>query len=119
MTLRLVGVSLFSDVAGASACIGIFINPTLTGDSFVSASADSAAEVDTAATAVSGGTLIASGFVTDQGVVNILTSAGGNRSPCFDINADIAGTSDILSLVATMITGSPDVRASISWIEIN
>ena len=119
MTLRLVDVSLFSDVAGASACIGIYLNPTLTSDSFVSAGDDSSAEVDTSATAVSGGTLLASGFVTEQGVINISTSAGGNRSPCFDINADIAGTSDVLSLVATLITGSPDVHASISWLEIS
>nr|QBK92204.1 MAG: hypothetical protein LCPAC304_05510 [Pithovirus LCPAC304] len=119
LTLRIVDVTLFSNVTGASACIGIYLNPSLTAATFVSAGTDSAAEVDTSATAVNGGTLLASGFVTEQGVINISTSAGGNRSPCFDINADIAGTSDILSLVATLITGSPDVHASISWLEIS
>ncbi len=119
VTLRIVDITLWTRTADQYACFGVYLNPTVDSSVWVSVDPNSAAEVDTAGDDPVGGTLLATGLAVDQGVTHIPLTAGGNRSPWFDINSDIEGTSDIITLVAVRIVGTPTVNISISWIEIS
>ncbi len=119
VTLRLVNITIFQ-VSGPSHVIEVLLNPTtLTGASFVSAGANSAAEIDTSATVATGGTLI--GTIPIPGAT-VLPTTMGNSSPLFDINSDIAGTSDIITCnLSATLSGSTDPNDLVvmNWIEIS
>eukprot|EP00873_Tetraselmis_striata_P033658 jgi/Tetstr1/453922/TSEL_040841.t1 len=70
------------------------------------------AEVDTAATAVSGGLTLASGFFTDTAFRDIALEFRE-----IQLVADIAGSTDTLTLVCTYIQGASTVSAGLGWIE--
>lgn len=82
----------------------------LTGASWVSASA--ATELDSSATAVTGGIVIASGFITDREVKSL--SLDSTLAICQDIN----GNTDILTIAAENVTSSGSVRTTLTWKEI-
>lgn len=95
----------------------LIYNGTLTGAAFSAVDAtNSGTEFDVAATAITGGTRIASGYV----------SAGGGASRGA-VNTDLAqkiilaktyaGVSDIFSVVCTSFSGTSNVSASINWRE--
>lgn len=90
----------------------------LTGESFSNVHVDSAAQVDESATAVdvSGGYLIASGFVENR-ATHELNFEGYVNSPV--INCSISGKSRILCLTGTIASGAPTLYASLDWHEIH
>lgn len=120
VTLRLVNIAIFA-VSGPSHVIEVLLNPTtLTGASFVSAGANSAAEIDTSATVATGGTLI--GTIPVTSISAAFPTTMGNSSPLFDINSGIAGLSDIITCnLSATLSGSTDPRDVIvmDWIEIS
>nr|QBK92203.1 MAG: hypothetical protein LCPAC304_05500 [Pithovirus LCPAC304] len=123
VTLRLVDVSVVvtNNATFRTGLIEVVLNPTLQNDTWAqNPSPFSAAELDNDfSTTFTGGTLIAQGQASQGGVSHLSITSGGNRSPYFDINSDIAGTSDILSLIGSNLAGSPNVSATMTWIEIS
>lgn len=92
--------------------VALIKNPTLTGASFGSLSAN--VEYDTAATALTGGDIVRSDF-TSSGVLstNIVNDPSSYN---FDsqIGVTIGGTSDIYTLAARTISGSGDAIGALS-----
>ena len=92
-------------------------NGSLTGSSFASVAGDSVTNFDTAATAISGGIVLGSGYVASG------FGAGANGSILdfvgrLSLTNDFAGTTtDILTIVATSMTGTSAVTASMTWEE--
>jgi hypothetical protein len=105
-------------VSDENAYYEIVLNGTLGGSpSYTSANDASIAEYDVAGTTVTGGTVVATGFVTVAG--NQATGVGNNgllgRLPLV-LNA--AGTvADTLSVVVTSFSGTANVSASVTWRE--
>jgi hypothetical protein len=97
----------------------LVLNGSLTGATFaIGAPTNSATEVDIAANAISGGTVIASGFV--------LSGSGSTRgmgteqlSGRIVLGLDAVGTTaDILSLVVTSFTGTCNATSALLWREL-
>lgn len=95
--------------------VQVYVNPTLTGASFVSAGTNSAAEIDTSATAVSGGTLIFETYIaaSSNGFLD-LTELSDNAI----LGLDIPGSAqDVLCVTATSLAGNTATWAQIAWQE--
>lgn len=86
----------------------LVFNGALTGASFASVDANSFAEFDTASTAITGGEVL---HVSVSSERNPSTISNLNRA--VTVVADITGTSDVVSVAATSITGIADV---VGWI---
>ncbi len=103
-----------------SAYYEIVIGGTLTGAAFASVDTASVAEFDTSATAITGGLSVIKGFVTagtgasrgaTTGTVDI-------RNPItLDQIDSLTATQQIVSIVATAITGTSNLAAIINWHE--
>ncbi len=111
------GASVF---AGAQSVFWELVyDGTLTGASYASTNANSIVEKDIAATAISGGIVVASGFVAAGGA----GGKGGGESA--DITSKLLLGSNIagdvftpLSLVATAFTSTATVHGELSWKEL-
>ena len=111
------GVSVF---AGAQNVFWELVyDGTLTGASYASTNANSIVEKDIAATAISGGIVVASGFIAAGGA----GGKGGGESA--DITSKLLLGSNIagdvftpLSLVATAFTSTATVHGELSWKEL-
>lgn len=90
----------------------IILNGTLTGASFNSVSATSFAEFDIAATALTGGTIIASGYVATT-----IRQAVEDINSLLKLVSNIAGTSDIITLYVSNISSGVNYFGSLSWNE--
>ena len=92
-------------------------NPTLTGGAWVAE--QGFCELNRTATAVSGGTLIANGYVRGGGSVESLT---GSQLLLNSVNTwlgtSLAGASDILCIATETITGSTNLAASMIYREL-
>lgn len=93
------------------------INGTLTGASFISVNAQSLTNYDRSATAISGGTVIDSGYIpaggnkvtaSQQGVLNLYYPL---------VYSTLSNTQDIITIVATPISGTANCAASSVWNE--
>lgn len=92
--------------------VQIILRASVTGGSWSQSS--EATEINTTGTAVSGGYV-----VTEQYVEARASYAGLDLGDTTLLNAsDFAGTSDIIAVVATAISGTPDAAASLQWREI-
>lgn len=87
----------------------LVLNSTLTGAAF-SAVTDSLAELSTTETDSTGGKVLASGFVTDNGVLDVDLS----DSDLF-ATADIAGNPDVITLRVTNVSGVLELLGAIQW----
>jgi hypothetical protein len=95
----------------------VVVNGTLTGASFVDAGSNAFCNYDVSATAISGGEIIAAGYVaaSNQSKGDIASDIKNQIPLC----NDIAGTStDILTIVATSLSTDTNVGAEITWKEI-
>jgi hypothetical protein len=98
----------------------VVIGGTLTGASFATVGADSAAEFDIAATAISGGTSIIKGFVLSGGgsVRGLSSSEVDVRNPLTLSQIDaLTATQTPISIVCTSFTGTSNVTAALNWHE--
>jgi len=93
---------------------------TLTGASFADIdTASSTMQVDTSATAITGGTVIASGFVISGLGVSAVASSLKNILSKLPIVVSMDGTTSIpVSVVVTSFTGTSNVNSTLSWEEI-
>ncbi len=117
VTLRLVSILVSTNTADSDMELRLFLNTTLTDEDFMSVGPDSAAEFDEDASVISGGTIVATGALANGTVGFLSLTDGGNRSPLLDINSDIAGTSDILTLTGTRSVAMT-VNVAMTWLEI-
>ena len=102
--------------------VAVFLNPALTGASFVSADSNSATNYDITASAISGGTKIKELLVTANG--NFEMDAGAARDnfglDMWTLGLDIAGsTADIISVAALSTGGNSSTFAAINWHEFH
>ena len=91
----------------------IVYDGVLTGATFNSVDPNSLCNFDTAATAISGGTVYKTGFgiANFQNVIDILCR--------YPVTLNFAGTvPDTVSIVATSLSGTATVGASITWEEL-
>ena len=97
----------------------VVFNGTLTGASFASVGTNSGMNFDTAATSISGGIVVSSGYI---GTAKSSASSGLFSNPVLiqaPFTLDFAGTTgDILTIVATSLSGTANVGASVDWIEV-
>ena len=106
------------DVYSSGVFVEVVLNGTLTGASWAAVNATySGMERDVSATAISGGIVIDSFYVSSSG------GAGRNNGTVgilgkIPFAKTIAGTSDILSIVCTSMSGAISTAASLSWREI-
>ena len=123
VTLRLVDIAVLASAGGGDpAPVNVILNPTLGGATYANdPSPDSAAELDTASTtAITDGTTVACGWMHPLGaLIRLSLTGGGNRSPWLDINSNIAGTSDILTIAVTRQVVSSSIGICLTWIEIS
>lgn len=91
-----------------------------TGTAWTSVSANSLTEYDVGSSAISGGEVIASGFiVTASGGGSPRLQTSENIISRFPLTLDIAGTGfTTLSLVCTSFTGTSSVTGTIDWREL-
>lgn len=98
--------------------VEIVLHGTLTSPSFAAVNASySLAEVDVAATAISGGIVIES-FYLPAGNAN--KPGGAQRDPFSTIPilySSLTNTQDVISVVATSLSGTSDVACSMTWQE--
>jgi len=106
------------DVYSAGMFVEIVLNGTLTGAAFAAVDAtNSGVERDVAATAISGGIVLDSFYIgTGGGAKRQSASVGLLGKIPFAKN--IAGVSDIISVVCTSLGGATATAASLSWREI-
>lgn len=90
----------------------LVLNPTLTGASY-STHSNGTVDYDTTASGMSGGTVLAAGYIGLQGQINI----GGPADFTYQLGRTIGGTSDVLTLAATPITNNTNVLFAMKWIE--
>lgn len=96
----------------------LILNPTLTGAAFAKFSASySLAEVDTTASAVSGGIVIASGFIPAGGAGTRGSETAGLLRKLPLVYSGLKNVQDVLTLAATSISGTSSVNAAITWQE--
>lgn len=98
-----------------SVFVTVLINATLTGASFTSAGANSAAEFDISATAVSGGTTVFIGYVPGGGKgVSQLETLGD----LLTLGLDIAGSvQDTVTIAVNKVNANSDCYAALRWSE--
>ncbi len=97
----------------------IVFNGTLTGASFSSVDNSSITEKDVAATSITGGMVLASGYVGTGGPISAnVTKAIAAKLQKLVLALNIAGdTPDILSVVVTSLATATAVGASLQWRE--
>ena len=103
-----------------AAFIEIVLGGTLTGAAFASLGTASITEFDTAATAISGGIVLDSGYVAaGAGAARAATSQSVDfRNPLVLSQIDaLTATQTPLTLVATSLTGTSSVTASLNFFE--
>lgn len=91
----------------------VILNGSLTGASFTSVDSTSIAEYDIAATALTGGTVIASGYVASV----VRNTISLQLDSLLKVVANIAGTSDILTVYVTNITAGVNYFGAFEWQE--
>lgn len=89
----------------------LLLNTSLTGASFSSVSSTAISEFDVSATAISGGETIAAGFA-NNGIISF------DITPSIALCSNIAGTADILSLVAVRVTANATCSGMIYYKEV-
>lgn len=89
----------------------LVLNGSLTGASYSSLEATSIVEIDTSATAISGGAVLNGGYF------NQTSSIDHNFKSDIKVVANIAGTSDVLTLACRTRTGSGNVLGGIKFRE--
>lgn len=91
----------------------LLLNASVTGGAWVSAGPNSIAEYNITGTSVSGGDIMDSGFVEEDG--NTLS-----HTPEFlqNLSADYAGNSDVMVLIARTDSTSGDVLGGLTWKEL-
>lgn len=95
--------------------VEIYLNPTLTGGSWVAA--DGGAEVNKTATAKTGGTLIRSFYLRASAASDSSWDAELSGSQNTVIGTNLDGTSDIFAVVLTNITSTAAAYATINYQE--
>lgn len=95
----------------------VVLNGTLTGASFSSVASTSIADKDTSASAISGGTTVMSGLVVSGAgaVKGIVDDVFFRDFPL--VYSGLGNQQDILSVVATSLTGSSTVFSQVTWQE--
>lgn len=90
-------------------------NPTLTGATWTGTSASGSVQYDTAASAnaVTGGTQLASGYISSREL-----SVLGTDFFSFQLGRTLAGVSDVVTLALAATSNNADVLAQIGWQEI-
>jgi len=90
----------------------VYLNPSLTGASWVSAGGNSIAEYDISATAISGGDVVEIFYISKE-------ARGGDniQNTLTKLVSDFDGTSDILTLAARATSGSENVFAALHFAE--
>lgn len=92
----------------------LLLNATLTGATWSDTSQTGSVQIDTGATAVSGGTQVQAGFITSRSVVELSALSFFQ----FQLGRTIAGTSDVLTLVAASTSPNADLMAQLGWQEL-
>lgn len=90
----------------------LFLNPTLTGASWVPHSNSTIVDVDVSATGMAGGNIIFSGYLSQKATIQV---------PIFEIDVSIGRTnlaSDVLTLGVSGFSPNLKVGGMLSWIEI-
>lgn len=90
----------------------LFLNPTLTGASWVPHSNSTIVDVDVSATGMAGGNIIFSGYLSQKATIQV---------PIFEIDVSIGRTnlaSDVLTLGVSGFSQNLNVGGMLSWIEI-
>jgi len=96
----------------------IVYNGTLSGANFTSANSESVVDVDVSATTITGGLVIASGYVV-AGATGIKGLSVGELFSKLPLTLDINGINPInLSLVVTSTSGTTNVGGAIKWSEL-
>lgn len=107
-----------SSAATNNCLFELVLNPTLTGASFSAVDATySIAEKDTAASSLTGGIVLSSWYVP-AGTGTQRTVASRGTAGSVSLGKNLAGTSDILSIVARSFTGTCTAIGSMDWKEI-
>lgn len=88
-------------------------NATLTGATWAGTSSTGSVQYDTAATAVSGGTEIASGYVSSRELTSLNATYFQNQ-----LGRTLAGVSDTVTLALTATSNNADVLAQLGWQEL-
>ena len=96
--------------------IAIIKNPTLTGASFASNSAN--VEADTTATALTGGTIVDVQYVSGSNQGSGTVNSGGDYNFDLQLGVTLGGTSDIYTLAARTISGTDDIIGSMSYFDL-
>ena len=92
----------------------LLLNTTLTGATWTGTSATGSVQYDTGATASTGGTQIQSGYVSSRTQLELSALSFFQ----FQIGRTIAGTSDVITLVAASTSPNADLLAQLGWQEL-
>jgi hypothetical protein len=94
----------------------VFLNPTLTGASFVQTDANSAVYYDVTASAISGGILLDDDYAASGGTRSAVTKSIGGKVP---LSVNYAGTAGDILTIAAIRTGTTNAttNAAVGWIE--
>ena len=93
----------------------LLLNPTLTGATWAGTSATGSVQYDLAASAnaVTGGTQLASGYISSRELSTL-----GTDFFSFQLGRTLAGVSDVVTLALAATSSNADVLAQIGWQEI-
>ena len=106
------------DVYSSAMFVELVLNGTLTGAAFAAVNSTySGMESDVSATAISGGIVVDSFYVATSGGATRSSQTIGLTGK-LPFAKTIAGTSDILSVVCTALSGAATTAASLAWREI-
>lgn len=106
------------DVYSSAMFVELVLNGTLTGAAFAAVNSTySGMESDVSATAISGGIVVDSFYVAASGGATRSSQTVGLTGK-LPFAKTIAGTSDILSVVCTALSGATTTAASLVWREI-
>lgn len=106
------------DVYSSAMFVELVLNGTLTGAAFAAVNSTySGMESDVSATAISGGIVVDSFYVATSGGATRSSQTVGLTGK-LPFAKTIAGTSDILSVVCTALSGATTTAASLAWREI-
>jgi len=104
---------------GAAILIEVFIAPTFSGGTWVSADANSAVEFSVNSTVSADGTRVASFFVPSGGTAKAAGTGTRTIASQYPLTVNLDGTTQRgLLIKATALTGTGTTRASINWREI-
>lgn len=92
----------------------LLLNATLTGATWAGTSETGSVQIDTGATAVTGGTQVQSGYISARTQVELSALSFFQ----FQLGRTIAGTSDVLTLVAASTSPNADLLGQLGWQEL-